>query len=195
MVIEKINDKYNIILGSQSSRRKKLLEKMNLKFKIKICKQKEIFPKEINQNLISEFLAKQKANQIALQLKDNFLLITADTIVIQNNNILHKPKTSIEVIKHLEQLSNEQHQVITGVCIKSKEKEISFSCSTKVYFSKLEKNEIYSYIKKYFPYDKAGAYGIQDWIGYIGVKKIHGSFNNVVGLPTHLLYQNLKLFI
>ena len=195
MTIEKINDKYNVILGSQSSRRKELLEKMNLKFKIKICNEKEIFPKEINQNLISEFLAKQKASQIALQLKDNFLLITADTIVIQNNNILHKPKTSIEVIKHLEQLSNEQHQVITGVCIKSKEKEISFSCSTKVYFSKLEKNEIYSYIKKYFPYDKAGAYGIQDWIGYIGVKKIHGSFNNVVGLPTHLLYQNLKLFI
>ncbi len=195
MTIEKINDKYNVILGSQSSRRKELLEKMNLKFKIKICKQKEIFPKEINQNLIPEFLAKQKASQIALQLKDNFLLITADTIVIQNNNILHKPKNSIEVAKHLKQLSNKQHQVITGVCIKSKEKEISFSCSTKVYFNKLEKNEIYSYIKKDFPYDKAGAYGIQDWIGYIGVKKIHGSFNNVVGLPTHLLYQNLKLFI
>tara|TARA_B100000900_G_scaffold30937_1_gene23461 strand:+ start:2950 stop:3537 length:588 start_codon:yes stop_codon:yes gene_type:complete len=195
MTIERINDKYNVILGSQSSRRKKLLEKMNLKFKIKICKQKEIFPKKINQNLIPEFLAKQKASQIALQLKNNFLLITADTIVIQNNKILHKPKDSIEVAKHLEKLSNKQHLVITGVCIKSKEKEISFSCSTKVYFSKLEKHEIYSYIKKYFPYDKAGAYGIQDWIGYIGVKKIHGSFNNVVGLPTHLLYQNLKLFI
>ena len=121
------------------------------------------------------------------------LLLPIQTTLSSNSTIKLSPFNNFSTLS--KQLSNKQHQVITGVCIKSKEKEISFSCSTKVYFNKLEKNEIYSYIKKDFPYDKAGAYGIQDWIGYIGVKKIHGSFNNVVGLPTHLLYQNLKLFI
>ncbi len=195
MVIEKINNKYKVILGSSSLRRKELLQKMLLKFDIKICNDREIFPHEINKNLIPEFLAKQKANQISLQLKNNFLLITADTIVIQNDDILHKPKNSFEAMMHLKKISNNTNHVITGVCIKSKEKEITFSCSTKVFFSNLEKNEIDMYVNNNNPYDKSGSYGIQDWIGHIGVKKIHGSYNNVVGLPTHLIYQKLKLFI
>lgn len=195
MVIEKINNKYKVILGSSSLRRKELLQKMLLKFDIKICNDREIFPHEINKNLIPEYLAKQKANQISLQLKNNFLLITADTIVIQNDDILHKPKNSFEAMMHLKKISNNTNHVITGVCIKSKEKEITFSCSTKVFFSNLEKNEIDMYVNNNNPYDKSGSYGIQDWIGHIGVKKIHGSYNNVVGLPTHLIYQKLKLFI
>jgi septum formation protein len=195
MIIEKINNKYNIILGSQSTRRKELLQKMNINFDIKSSNEKELFPKEMNKELVAEFIAKQKANHISKKLNENFLLITADTIVIQNNNIFHKPKTSIEAITYLKQISNKKHKVITGVCLKSQEKEISFSCLTKVYFNKLEEEEISNYINKNNPYDKAGSYGIQDWIGYIGVKKINGSFNNVVGLPTHLLYQKLKLFI
>tara|TARA_B100000963_G_scaffold212551_1_gene185204 strand:+ start:4694 stop:5281 length:588 start_codon:yes stop_codon:yes gene_type:complete len=195
VVIEKINNKYKVILGSSSLRRKELLQKMLLKFDIKICNDREIFPHEINKNLIPEYLAKQKANQISLQLKNNFLLITADTIVIQNDDILHKPKNSFEAMMHLKKISNNTNHVITGVCIKSKEKEITFSCSTKVFFSNLEKNEIDMYVNNNNPYDKSGSYGIQDWIGHIGVKKIHGSYNNVVGLPTHLIYQKLKLFI
>lgn len=195
MIIEKINNKYNIILGSQSTRRKELLQKMNIIFDIKPSNEKELFPKEMNKELVAEFIAKQKANHISKKLNENFLLITADTIVIQNNNIFHKPKTSIEAITYLKQISNKKHKVITGVCLKSQEQEISFSCLTKVYFNKLEEEEISNYINKNNPYDKAGSYGIQDWIGYIGVKKINGSFNNVVGLPTHLLYQKLKLFI
>ena len=195
MIIEKINHKYKVILGSNSLRRKELLQKMLLKFDIRICNDKEIFPHEISKNLIPEFLAKQKANQISKQLKNNFLLITADTIVIQNNDILHKPKNSFEAMMHLKKISNNTNHVITGVCIKSKEQEITFSCSTKVFFSQLEKDEIDKYVNNNSPYDKSGSYGIQDWIGHIGVKKIHGSYNNVVGLPTHLIYQKLKLFI
>ncbi len=195
MIIEKINNKYKVILGSGSLRRKELLQKMLLKFDIKICNDREIFPHEINKNLIPEYLAKQKANQISLQLKNNFLLITADTIVLQNDYILHKPKNSFEAMMHLKKISNNTNHVITGVCIKSKEKEITFSCSTKVFFSQLEKDEIDTYVNNNNPYDKSGSYGIQDWIGHIGVKKIHGSYNNVVGLPTHLIYQKLKLFI
>lgn len=195
MIIEKINRKYKVILGSSSLRRKELLHKMLLKFDIKICNDKEIFPQEINKNLIPEYLAKQKANQIATYLKYNFLLITADTIVIQNDDILHKPKNSNEAMMHLKKISNSTNSVITGVCIKSKKKEVTFSCTTKVFFNHLEKDEIDNYVDNNSPYDKSGSYGIQEWIGHIGVKKIHGSYNNVVGLPTHLIYQKLKLFI
>ena len=126
MIIEKINRKYKVILGSSSLRRKELLHKMLLKFDIKICNDKEIFPQEINKNLIPEYLAKQKANQIATYLKDNFLLITADTIVIQNDDILHKPKNSNEAMMHLKKISNSTNSVITGVCIKSKKRKLLF---------------------------------------------------------------------
>ena len=123
------------------------------------------------------------------------MLITADTIVVQNNIILHKPKNKNEAKIILKSLSGKSHKVISGVCLRSNKKEISFSSETKVTFSKLSEDEIAYYIKKFKPYDKAGSYGIQEWIGYIGIEEISGSYNNVIGLPTAELYQNLKLFI
>ena len=123
------------------------------------------------------------------------MLITADTIVVQNNIILHKPKNKNEAKIILKSLSGKSHKVISGVCLRSNKKEISFSSETKVTFSKLSEDEIAYYIKKFKPYDKAGSYGIQEWIGYIGIEEIRGSYNNVIGLPTAELYQNLKLFI
>ena len=194
MLAEKLNN-YNVILGSASARRRELLTELGINFNIKTTKKEESYPKRLNQTETAKFLAKQKAKFISKELSGNFLLITADTIVIQNNNIIHKPRNKEQANKILQNLSNTKHKVISGVCLKSKTKEITFSSITDVWFNKLSKDEIAYYIKNFNPFDKAGAYGIQEWIGYIGIKKINGSYNNVVGLPTAELHQKLKLFI
>jgi septum formation protein len=194
MLLEKLS-KYNIILGSASPRRKKLLEELGIKFSIKTTRKEEIFPDNLEKKEIAEFLAKQKSDFILKELSGNYLLITADTIVVQNNKILHKPKDKEDSIRILQDLSGSNHKVISGVCIKSEKKEITFSSVTEVSFNDLSDKEIIYYIDNFKPFDKAGSYGIQQWIGYIGIKKINGSYNNVVGLPTNELYQKLKLFI
>ena len=186
--------KYNIILGSASPRRKKLLKDLNIVFYIKKTNKKEKYPRNLKKNKIAEFLAKQKAKFISEELSNNYLLITADTIVIQKQNIIHKPKDKNDAINTLKKLSGKKHEVITGVCIKTNQKEIVFSSITEVYFNDLSKDEINYYIDYFKPFDKAGSYGIQEWIGDIGIKKIKGSYNNVIGLPTSKLYQKLKLF-
>ncbi len=187
--------KYHIILGSSSPRRKELLSSLNIKFVIRKSHQKEYYPTKLKEKEIAEFIAKSKAAIICKKLSNNYLLITADTIVLKNDNILHKPKDKNQAFKLLTNISGKTHKVITGVCIKSKQKEVTFSSKTEVTFNKLSKNEILYYIDNFKPFDKAGSYAIQEWIGYIGVKKINGSYNNVVGLPTSILYQKLKLFI
>ena len=187
--------KYHIILGSSSPRRKELLSSLNIKFVIRKSHQKEYYPTKLKEKEIAEFIAKSKAAIICKKLSNNYLLITADTIVLKNDNILHKPKDKNQAFKLLTNISGKTHKVITGVCIKSKQKEVIFSSKTEVTFNKLSKNEILYYIDNFKPFDKAGSYAIQEWIGYIGVKKINGSYNNVVGLPTSILYQKLKLFI
>ena len=194
MIIEKLR-KYDVVLGSQSPRRKELLKDMGLNFKIKICDEKESYPEDLKAEDIAKFIAKQKADFLLKELSGNYLLITVDTIVLKNNKLLNKPKNKHDAIRILKDLSGIAHNVISGVCIKSIKKEVIFSCITKVQFNNLSESEINYYINKYKPYDKAGSYGIQEWIGTIGVKQIHGSFNNVVGLPTAELYQKLKLFI
>ena len=194
MIIKKIKD-YNIILGSASPRRKQLLANLGIDFTIKTTQKKESYPLNLDENEIAEFLAQQKANFISNNLKNNFLLITADTIVVYNNRILHKPKDEKDALNILTKLSAQKHKVITGVCIKTQEKEVVFSTETEVHFNKLSETEIEYYINKFKPFDKAGSYGIQEWIGYIAIAKIEGSYNNVVGLPTADLYQKLKLFI
>ena len=194
MIIEKLK-KYDITLGSQSPRRKKLLEDMGLNFKIKICYEKENYPKDLKAEDIAEYIAKKKADFLLKEVSGNYLLITVDTIVLKNNKVLKKPKNKHDAIKILKDLSGITHYVISGVCIKSINKEVVFSSITEVLFNNLSESEINYYINKYKPYDKAGSYGIQEWIGSIGVKKISGSFNNVVGFPTADLYQKLKLFI
>lgn len=194
MIFEKLKH-YDIILGSASPRRKKILTDMGIKFRIHVSKAKEDYPKSLYEAEIAKFLAQQKAEFILKKLSGNYLLITVDTIVLQNNMILHKPIDEDDAKKILISLSNTKHKVISGVCIKSNKKEVIFSSNTEVYFNKLCKEEIDYYIKKYKPFDKAGSYGIQEWIGDVGIKKINGSYNNVVGLPSAQLYQKLKLFI
>ena len=194
MLIDKLKN-YTITLGSASPRRKQLLAELAIEFSIKTTQKEEKYPENLDGAEIAEFLAKQKAEVISKELTGNYLLITADTIVIQNNEILHKPTDKDEAQRILQNLSGKSHKVISGVCIKSAKKEVVFSSETEVTFNKLSEDEILYYIENFKPFDKAGSYGIQQWIGYIGIEKIKGSYNNVVGLPTAELYQKLKLFI
>ena len=187
--------KFTIILGSASPRRKELLSDIGLKFSIQTTNKEECYPTNLKDHKIAEFLAKQKSEFLSDNLQQNDLLITADTIVSFKNKLLNKPKNKEEAFKTLNKLSENTHKVITGVCLKSKNKEIVFSVTTLVTFNALSEEEIHHYINKYNPYDKAGAYGIQDWIGKIGINNINGSYTNVVGFPISELYQHLKLFI
>jgi len=194
-MLKKLSEQYNIILGSASPRRKELLSDLGLTFSILTTNKEETFSRLLKQEEIAEFLAKQKSEFLSENLQQNDLLITADTIVSFKNELLNKPKNKEEAFRTLNKLSENTHKVITGVCLKSKNKEIVFSVTTLVTFKALSEDEIHHYINKYNPYDKAGAYGIQDWIGKIGVNNINGSYTNVVGLPISELYQHLKLFI
>ena len=194
-MLKKLSEQYNIILGSASPRRKELLSDIGVRFSIQTTDQEETFLTTIKEEEIAEFLSRQKSEFLSGNLQQNDLLITADTIVSFNNELLNKPKNKEEAFKTLNKLSGNTHKVITGVCLKSKNKEIVFSATTLVTFKELSEDEIHHYITKYNPYDKAGAYGIQDWIGKIGINNINGSYTNVVGLPISELYQHLKLFI
>ena len=194
-MLKKISEQYNIILGSASPRRKELLSDIGLRFSIQTTDKEEAYSCSLKEEEIAEFLARQKSEFLAVNLQKNDLLITADTIVSFKNELLNKPKNKEEAFKTLNKLSGNTHKVITGVCLKTKNKEIIFSVITLVTFKALSEEEIHHYINKYNPYDKAGAYGIQDWIGKIGIKNINGSYTNVVGLPISELYQHLKLFI
>ena len=186
---------YNFILGSNSPRRKEILKEIGLEFSIYPSNINENFNKEIELKDIPVFLAEKKANALKKKLKENDILITADTIVIYKNELLSKPENTYQAKEMLEKLSGKSHKVITGVCLSSKNIKSIFSCETIVTFNDLNKFEIEFYINKYNPFDKAGSYGIQEWIGLIGVKKIEGSYTNVVGLPASMLYSKLKKFI
>mgnify|MGYP006099867373 CR=1 FL=1 len=194
-MLKKLSDQYNLVLGSASPRRKELLSDIGLRFSIQSTDKEETFSCLLKAEEIAEFLAKQKSEFLSENLQKNDLLITADTIVSFKNEILNKPKNKEEAFKTLNKLSENTHKVITGVCLKSKNKEIIFSVITLVTFKALSEDEIHHYISKYNPYDKAGAYGIQDWIGKIGISNINGSYTNVIGLPISELYQHLKSFI
>jgi len=194
-MLKELLKKYNIILGSASPRRKELLADIGLTFKIQTTEKEENYPQELKEQDIAEFLAKQKSELLLEGLKPNDLLITADTIVSYNGKLLHKPKHKTDAFNTLRELSGNTHKVITGICIKTLQKEVVFSDTTVVKFKQMTEEEINYYIENYNPYDKAGAYGIQDWIGKIAILKIDGSYSNVVGLPTAELYEQLKSFI
>jgi septum formation protein len=194
MINEQLKN-FTIILGSASPRRKKLLSDIGLEFSIQTTDKEEEYPTNLKEHEIAEFLAKQKAKFLSENLSKTDLLITADTIVSFKEELLNKPQNKEEAFSTLIKLSENTHKVITGVCIKNYQKEILFSTITLVTFNKLTKKEINFYINNFNPFDKAGAYGIQDWIGKIGIKSIEGSYSNVVGLPTAEIYQQLKLFI
>ena len=182
-----------IILASNSPRRQELLAGLGIKFEVKVASIKEVFPESLASQEVPEFLAKQKALAIASKEHDS-LIIAADTVVILDHTILGKPKDSLEAKEFLQKLSGRNHQVVTGVCIKYQDKLSLFKDITEVSFATLTGKQIDYYLEKYHPLDKAGAYGIQEWIGMVGVTKIEGSYFNVVGLPVQKLYQALKKF-
>ena len=186
---------YNIILASNSPRRKELLAGLGIDFDIRVLPGiKEQYPEELCVEKIPAFLAAQKAEANKQSMNDKDLLITADTVVVCDGKALGKPQNETAAAAMLQTLSGKTHQVITGVCLTSREKQTVFSVSTDVTFRRLTNEEINYYISKFKPYDKAGAYGIQEWIGYIGVESIYGSFFNVMGLPVQRLYCELQRF-
>lgn len=194
-ILNKINS-YRIILGSQSPRRQFLLSELGIRFEVKVnLDQEENYPDDLRGEEIPVFLSKLKSEQLAGYIDDNTILITADTIVWLDDKVLGKPKDVDDALSILKSLSGSKHTVYTGVCIKSINKEKVFSAETDVYFRELSDEEILFYIEKYKPYDKAGAYGAQEWIGYIGIEHIEGSYFNVMGLPVQKLYSELIAFI
>lgn len=186
-------DNYEIILASQSPRRQELLAGLDIKFTVKTLPNlKEVCPSDLCGEEIPLFLAKQKAQAFASILKDNTLIITADTIVWLDGKVYGKPKDAADAKHMLHELSGKTHEVITGVCITTKVRQESFAAISKVTFAELSDAEIDYYVEKYQPLDKAGSYGVQEWIGYIGVERIEGSYYNVMGLPIQRLYNMLK---
>lgn len=181
----------NIILASGSPRRQQFFKEMDLNFTIQLKEIEEIYPDNLNAEAITDFLAVLKANAFENNLKENDILVTSDTIVWLKGKALGKPKDVDDAFKMLQQLANQTHEVITSVCLKTIDKTEVFHCITKVTFDALSDESIRYYIKNYNPLDKAGSYGIQDWIGLIGISKIEGSYTNVVGLPTEMLFKKL----
>ncbi|MBK5195922.1 MAG: septum formation protein Maf [Proteiniphilum sp.] len=186
---------YQIILASNSPRRKELLSGIDLQYEIRTLPDiDESYPETLPQEEVAVFLARKKASAYLPDLKENELLITADTIVLLDGMILGKPVDKDEAKEMLLTLSGETHRVITGVCFTTEHKQICFSDTAYVTFGTLSEEEIDYYVSKFSPMDKAGAYGVQEWIGYVAVEKIEGSYFNVMGLPIFKVYQELKRF-
>lgn len=185
---------YRIILGSASPRRQELLKSLGFDYMNKPINADESFPVDLKAQEIPIYLAEKKADAFPEELKDDELLITSDTIVWCDGKVLNKPVNFVEGKKMLETLSGKMHEVYTAVCLKSANKQTTFFDVSKVYFKKLKAEEIEYYLTNYSPYDKAGGYGVQDWIGYVGIDKIDGSFYTVMGLPVKELYEELIKF-
>ena len=165
---------------------------MNLDFEIRLKPVEEIYPEHLTGSAITDFLAKLKADPFSKSLKNNDILVTSDTIVWHHEKAIGKPKNEDDAFRMIKGLSNTTHQVITSICFTHKKVQTIVNTTTEVTFKALTDDEIWYYINTYKPFDKAGAYGIQEWIGTIGITSVKGSYNNVVGLPTHLLYETLN---
>lgn len=185
--------KYNVVLASKSPRRQELLKHIGVDFTILTKDVDESYPSRLAPLEVAPFLSLKKAKAFEdSELPENFMVITADTVVIAENEILGKPKDRDDAFRMLELLSGKTHKVVTGVTVRTKDFTKTFSVMSKVTFDNLDNQEIEYYVDNYKPYDKAGAYGIQEWIGYIGVSCVEGSYFNVMGLPTRKLYMVLK---
>lgn len=182
---------YRIILGSGSPRRKLLLESTGIPFEVQIKTVNEQYPKSLRGAEITDYLSILKASPFKSELKSNDILLTSDTIVWHEDNALGKPKNKEEAKQMLRSLSGKSHQVITSVCFTTIQKQYVVSDTTKVFFKELTEQEINYYVTNYLPLDKAGSYGIQEWIGLIGVEKIEGCYETVVGFPVFLVYKHL----
>lgn len=188
-------EKYQVLLASASPRRRELLGQLGVKFEIATpIEIEESYPETIPAAEVAPYLSKLKADSYKGLIDTNQLIITADTVVVNDGHVLGKPVSREEARNMLSLLSGHTHEVVTGVTITSVEKQVTFSVCTQVEFAQLTADEISEYVEKFNPMDKAGAYGIQEWIGCIGVKGINGSFYNVMGLPLHRLYSELKDF-
>lgn len=182
-----------IILGSASPRRKQLMEQLGLTVEIRKKEVSEIYPSSLHHHDVPEFLSRLKAEPLKESIKENEVLLTSDTVVIHKGKILGKPDDREDAIEMLQALSNDVHEVVSAVYVYTLGFEKSFSVTTKVYFRALLQKEIEHYVDAYQPFDKAGAYGIQEWIGMIGVEKIEGCFYNVMGLPVNKVWEILSL--
>ncbi|MBN1340923.1 MAG: septum formation protein Maf [Bacteroidales bacterium] len=188
--------KYHLILASRSPRRQHLLKELGLDFEIMPVNTDESYPEGLSAEEIAVHLCEKKADAVLpLIEKPGYLLITADTIVCHKNRVLSKPVDTEDARYILSELSGSMHEVITGVCLSSHEKRLIFHEITKVYFNGLTRAQIIFYVDKYKPFDKAGAYGIQEWIGLAGVRRIEGCFFNVMGLPVPRFYNELMAFV
>lgn len=186
---------YHIILASNSPRRKELLAGLDLQFDVRVLQDiDESYPNDLSTLKIAEFISKKKADAYIQTMADDELVITADTVVILGDEVMGKPHDEADAKRMLGELSGQTHQVATGVTLSTKERQMSFSVVTDVTFKQLSSDEIDYYIRTYHPMDKAGAYGIQEWIGYIGVTALKGSYFNVMGLPVQRIYEALKTF-
>lgn len=185
---------YTLVLGSKSPRRQALIGELGFPVEIRTDEIEEIYPDDLPPEKVPAYLAKLKAQPLLSTLQENEILVTSDTVVLLDGKVIEKPVNRDNAIEMLQQLSNNTHTVITGVHLASEAKNTEFSTHTKVFFSELSQADIEHYVDTFQPFDKAGSYGIQEWIGYIGVSKIEGCYYNVMGLPLHDLYKALKSF-
>lgn len=192
-MLENLQNK-KIILASKSPRRQELLKGLGLNFEVRTKDIEETYSADLIAEDVPAFLSEKKANEFLHELKSGEIIITSDTIVIHQGKILEKPRSKEEAHEMLRRLADSEHIVVTGVCIQSLEKKVVFSDLTLVEFSALTDDEIDFYIENYKPFDKAGSYGAQDWIGFVAIKKLTGSYFNVMGLPVHRVYAELKKF-
>ena len=183
---------YKLILASASPRRQQLMKDAGFTFEVRLKNVEEKYPQELHLENVPEYLSKVKASAFREELKADEVLITADTVVCIHDRILGKPADRKEAISMLQELSGNRHLVVTGVSVTTRTEQLSFSSRTDVFFKRLSNEEIEFYVDTYKPFDKAGAYGIQEWIGYIGIERIEGSFYNVMGLPIQKLYETLR---
>ena len=190
-----VRNPYHIILASNSPRRKELLAGLDLQFEVRVLEDiDESYPNDLPTQKIAEFISKKKADAYVQTIADDELVITADTVVILGDEVMGKPHGEADAKRMLGELSGRTHQVTTGVTLSTRERQMSFAVVTNVTFKQLSSDEIDYYVRTYHPIDKAGAYGIQEWIGYIGVTALEGSYFNVMGLPVQRIYEALKTF-
>ena len=190
-----VGNRYHIILASNSPRRKELLAGIDIPFEVRVLDDiDESYPHDLPTKEIAGYISKKKADAYQQTMAADELIITADTIVVLGQEVMGKPKDAAEAHRMLRELSGKTHQVITGVCLTTKERQTCFSVETDVTFKDLTDEEIHYYVEHYRPFDKAGAYGIQEWIGYIGVTGMNGSYFNVMGLPVQRIYEALKAY-
>ncbi len=186
---------YKVILASNSPRRRELLSGLGIDYEVKVLPDiSEVYPDSLRGEEIPMYIAREKAEAYRSVMRPDELIITADTIVYIGGEVLGKPVDEADAYRMLHVLSGRSHHVITGVCLTSQEKQKTFSSVTEVMFDTLSDEEIDFYVRTFKPFDKAGSYGVQEWIGFIGVKGLKGSFYNIMGLPVQRLYQELKLW-